>query len=416
MLASTRRVAGGTRGRTMNTALIAGQIALTLVMLAGAGAAMQGFLRLLHTPLGYDPHNVMSVGIPVHDGTYPTWAARSAYFEAIRDKIAAVPGVSMAAISSNATPPSNGWNTGIEILGKPPQDAQKVRVNFVSPGYFPILRIPLSQGRLWDERENHNAAHVAVINQTMARLYFPKGDALGHALKIPEMKEEPPFNVGALNGDPWLRIVGVIVDKRNDGLRKQILPEIFIPYTIGMGMWTQVLVRSETSPLTLLHSIGKQVNSIDRDQQIQGNVQDLEHWIQDQEEWEQEHLVAWLFGAFAVLALALAATGLYSVVSFSVEQRTNEFGIRMALGAQRTDVLRLVFASMAASVGGGLLAGILLTVALSNALANWAEGSSRDVLVLLGATVVLSAVAAIACAGPARRASGADPMTALRYE
>jgi predicted permease len=416
MLSSTRRVAGGTRGRAMNSVLIAGQIALTLVMLAGAGAAMQGFLRLLHTPLGYDPHNVMSVGIPVHDGTYPTWAARSAYFERIRDKVAAVPGVSMAAISSNATPPSNGWNTGIEILGKPPQDAQKVRVNFVSPGYFPILRIPLAQGRLWDERENHNAAHAAVINQTMARLYFPKGDALGHAFKIPEMKDEPPFNVLALGADPWLRIVGVIADKRNDGLRKPIVPEVFIPYTIGMGMWTQVLVRSEVSPLTLLHTIGKQVNSIDRDQQIQGNVQDLEHWIQDQEEWEQEHLVAWLFGAFAVLALALAATGLYSVVSFSVQQRTNEFGIRMALGAQRGDVLRLVFSSMAASVGGGLLAGILLTVALSNALANWAEGSSRDVLVLLGATVVLSAVAAIACAGPARRASGADPMTALRYE
>jgi len=416
MQSSTRRIVGGSRSRAMNNVLIAGQIALTLVMLAGAGAAMQGFLRLLHTPLGYDPHNVMSVGIPVHDGTYPTWEARSAYFEQIRNKIAEVPGVAMAAISSNATPPSNGWNTGIEILGRPPQDAQKVRVNFVSPGYFPILRIPLAQGRLWDERENHNAAHLAVINQTMASLYFPKGDAVGHALKIPEMKDEPPFRVGAPGMDPWLRIVGVVADKRDDGLRKPILPEAFIPYTLAMGMWTQILVRSEASPLTLLHAIGKQVNSIDPDQQIQGDVHDLEQWIQDEQEWQQEHLVAWLFGAFAVLALALAAAGLYSVVSFSVEQRTNEFGIRMALGAQRADVLRLVFASMAASVGGGLLAGILLSVALSNALANWAEGSSRDVLVLLGATVVLSAVAAIACAGPARRASGADPMSALRYE
>jgi predicted permease len=416
MQSSTRRIIGGTRSRAMNTILIAGQIALTLVMLAGAGAAMQGFLGLLHTSLGYDPHNLMSVGIPVHDGTYPTWEARSAYFEQIRNRVAAVPGVSMAAISTNATPPSNGWNTGIEILGKPPQDSQKVRVNFVSPGYFPILRIPLTQGRLWDETENHNAAHLAVINATMARLYFPKGDAIGHALKIPDMKDEPPFNVGALGADPWLRIVGVVADKRNDGLRNAILPEVFIPYTITMRMWTQILVRSETSPLTLLHAIGKEVNSINADQQISGDVQDLEHWIQGQPEWEQEHLVAWLFGAFAVLALALAATGLYSVVSFSVEQRTNEFGIRMALGASRWDVLRLVFSSMAVSVGGGLLAGILLSVALSNALAHWAEGSSRDVLVLLGATVVLGAVAIFACAGPARRASGADPMTALRYE
>jgi ABC-type antimicrobial peptide transport system permease subunit len=145
-------------------------------------------------------------------------------------------------------------------------------------------------------------------------------------------------------------------------------------------------------------------------------VQDLEQWIQNQQEYQSEHLVAWLFGAFAVLALALAATGLYSVVSFSVEQRTNEFGIRMALGAQRQDVFRIVFSSIFASVGGGLVAGIILSFALSSALAHWAEGSSRDLVVLISAVIVLSAVAALACAAPARRASGTDPMTALRYE
>jgi hypothetical protein len=126
-------------------------------MLAGA-VAMEGFLRMMHTTLGYDPHNVMSVGIPVHDGTYPTWAARSAYFEQLLKKVAMVPGVTMAAISSNATPPSNGWQTGVEILGKPAQEDQKVRINFVNPGYFPVLRIPVAQGRIWDETENHNGA------------------------------------------------------------------------------------------------------------------------------------------------------------------------------------------------------------------------------------------------------------------
>ena len=243
MQSSTRRIAGGTRGRLMNTFLIAGQIALTLVMLAGAGAAMQGFLRLLHMPLGYDAHNIMSVGIPVHDGSYTTWEARSAYFEQIRNKVAAIPGVAMAAISTNATPPSNGWNTTIEIVGKPPKDSQRVRVNFVSPGYFPILRIPLMQGRLWDETENHKAARFAVINQTMAHLYFPDG-ALGHSLKIPEMKSEPPFSLSAPGEGARLLIVGVVADKRNDGLRNPILPEAFIPYTLSMRMWTQILVRS----------------------------------------------------------------------------------------------------------------------------------------------------------------------------
>ncbi|MBV9762057.1 MAG: ABC transporter permease [Acidobacteriaceae bacterium] len=415
MQASTRRVTGGLRGRTINTALIAGQIALTLVMVAGAGATMRGFLRLLQTPLGYDPHNVMSVGIPVHDGAYPTWAARSGYFEQLLRRTRDVPGVATAAISTNATPPANGWNTPIEIMGESPRDNQKVRVNFVSQGYFPILRIPLEQGRLWDEAENHHAARVAVINETMARRYFPVG-AIGNSLRVPEMKNQPPFMLTAAGDGPWLQIIGVIGDKRDDGLRDPILPEMFVPYTLSVGVWTQILVRSQTSPLGLLHAIGKQVNSVDAEQQISGHVQDLEHWIQDQPEWEQEHLTTWLFGAFAILALALAATGLYSVVAFSVAQRTNEFGIRMALGAQPKDVLRVVFTSAVVSVGSGLIAGVILTLGLSNVLAKWAEGSSRDTLILLGTTMLLTFVAALACAVPARRASTIDPVQALRYE
>ncbi len=415
MQSSSRRIAGNAQGQLTNNILIAAQIALTLVMLAGAGAAIRGFLTLLHTPLGYDPHNIMSVGIPVHDGAYPTWEARAAYFELLRNKVARVPGVAMAAISTNATPPSNGWNTAIEVLGTPAKDDQKIRVNFVSPGYFPILRIPLAQGRIWDEIENHHAARVAVINQTMARLYFPRG-AIGQSLKIPDLKSEPPFNLSPASDNPWLLIVGVIADKRDDGLRKPILPEAFIPYTLSMHMWTQILVRSQTSPLTLLHAIGKEVNSVDADQQISGQIQDLEHWIEGEQEWQQEHLVAWLFAAFAILAVALAAAGLYSVVSFSVEQRMNEFGIRMALGARQSDVWRVVFHSAVFSVGGGLLAGVLLTLALNSLLARWASGSSRDTLVLLAATVLLASVATVACAAPARRASTVDPMTALRYE
>jgi predicted permease len=416
MQSSTRKIAGGVRGRTTHNILTAAQVSLTLVMLAGAGAAMEGFVRLIHTPLGYDPHNVMSVGIPVHDGAYPTWEARKAYFEQLRNKAATVPGVTMAAISSNATPPSNGWQTSVEILGSTRRDGQKVRINFVSPGYFPILRIPLAQGRIWDEAENHNAAHVAVINETMAKLYFPDGDALEHSLRVPEIKDQLPYITTASGGDTWLQIVGVIADKRDDGLRNPILPEAFVPYTLSMRVWTQILVRSEVPPLSLLHAVGLQVNSVDPEQQINGQVQDLDHWITGQQEYEQEQLVAWLFGAFALLALALAAVGLYSVVSYSVAQRTNEFGIRMALGARRTHVLQIVFASTIASVGSGIVAGVLLTLALNKILVRWAEGSSRDPMVLLAVTVLLSIVAAIACSGPARRAVKVDPMTALRYE
>ena len=339
MQSSTRRIAGGSRGRMMNTILIAAQIALTLVMLAGAGAAMRGFLRLLHTPLGYDPHNVMSVGIPVHDGAYPTWAARSAYFELLRNKVATVPGVSMAAISTNATPPSNGWNTGIEILGKPPKDDQKVRVNFVSPGYFPLLRIPLAQGRVWDETENHHAAHVVVINRTMARLYFPNG-ALGQSLKIPAMTSEPPFRLAPPGDVPWLLVVGVVADKRDDGLRNPILPEAFIPYTLlcacGHKSWCGPQARLWLcfTPLASRSTQSMPTNRLAVTRRT---------WSTGFKVSKSGSRSIWWPGSsvhFAILALALAATGLYSVVSFSVEQRTNEFGIRIALGAQHGHVLR----------------------------------------------------------------------------
>lgn len=416
MQRSTRKIAGVVHGRKTHGLLIATQAALTLLLLAGAGAAMQGFVHLLHTPLGYDPHNVMSVGIPVHDGTYPTLKARQAYFEELHRRAGAVPGVTMTAISSNATPPSNGWGTGIEILGRTQRESDRVRINLVSPGYFSLLKIPLAQGRIWDETENHNAAHVAVINQTMAKLYFPSGDAIGHSLKVPDMKDEPPYRLAVPGSDSWLQIVGVIVDKRDDGLRNPVLPEVFVPYTMTMGMWTQILVRSDSNPLRLLHAIGVQVNSVDAEQQINGQVQDLEHWISSQQEYEQEQLVAWLFGAFALLALALAAVGLYSVVSYSVAQRTNEFGIRIALGAQRGHVLQIVFTSILGSVGSGIMLGVVLTLALNKVLAKWAEGSSRDPLILLAVTVLLGVVAMIACSLPAKRAVGVDPITALRYE
>ena len=416
MQSSTRRVAGGVRGRAMHNALIAGQIALTLLMLAGASAAMEGFLKLLHTPLGYDPHYIMSVGIPIHDGTYTTWAERSAYFEQLRARAATVPGVTMAAISSNATPPSNGFETKFEVLGRPATEQQVARINLVSPGYFPALRIKLAQGRIWDETENHNAAHVAVINQTLAKQYFPNGDAIGHSLKVPALTPQPPFALTAPGANDWMQIVGIIADKRDDGLRNPIKPEAFLPFTMIMGTYTQILVRSDVPPLSLVHAVAAQVNAVDPDQQVIGQVENLEQWISDQSEWQQEHLVAWIFGAFAVLALALAAVGLYSVVSYTVAQRTSEFGIRMALGAQRSHVLGIVFASTVLSVGGGIVAGLVLTLALRKVLAQWAEGSSRDPLILVVVTVVLGAIASIACALPARRASKVDPMTALRYE
>jgi putative ABC transport system permease protein len=416
MQSNTRKTTGGVRGRRTHGILIGGQIALTLLMLAGAGAAIEGFLRVAHTKLGYDPHNVMSVGVPIHDGTYKTWPERAAYFEQIHDKAATVPGVSMVAISSNATPPENGFTTKFEILGKPAAQDQTFRFNMVSREYFPTLRIPIIQGRFWENSEEHRGAALIVVNQTLASRYFPNGDAVGHALKVPEVVPQPPYLLTSPGSDGWLLITGVVADKLDDGLSKPVVPEAFVPYTMAMGMYTQILVRSEGSPLALLHSVRTTVNAIDRDQQTSGDVRDLEHWITRLPEYARGQLVSWLFGAFAFLALALAAVGLYSVVSYTAVQRTNEFGIRIALGAKRNHVLGIVFRSTVLSVGGGILAGLILTFALNKVMASWAAESSRDPLLLFAAVCVLSLVATIACALPAWRASGIDPMKAIRYE
>jgi predicted permease len=417
MQSSARRVAGSVQGRRTHNVLIAGQIALTLLLLAGAGSAVKSFARMLYRPLGYDPHNVMSVGIAPRDNSYTTWAARGAYFEQLRAKVAETPGVTIAAISIFANPPRSGSNQRFEILGRPADEQQMGYIHQVSPEYFAALRIPLLQGRVWNATENHNGAHLALINRTLAQRYFANGDAIGHSLKLPEIEDHPPEILAAPNiAVSWLQIVGIVENFLDDGLRNPVQPAVFVPYTLSMYAGTQILVKTEVPPLTLVHAVRMQLVAVNPDQQTWGEVEDLDAWISNGPEWQQEHLAAWIFGIFAWLALALAAVGLYSVVSYTVAQRTNEFGIRMALGAQSGHLLRIVFRSTLASVGGGIAGGGALSLALGTILAKWAEGNVRDPVILLAGILLLGLVAGIACAVPARHASQVDPMTALRCE
>jgi predicted permease len=412
-----RRMAGSVQGRKIHNSLIAGQIALTLLLLAGAGSAMEGFMHMLQRPLGYDPHNVMSVAIPLHDNSYPSWEARASYFEQLREKIAEMPGVAMTAISTDATPPRSGWNSSFEILGQPADERRTASIQLVNQGYFPVLRIKVREGRIWNEAETRDGAHVAVINQTLAQRYFPNGDSLGRSVKVSSFGDRPPEVIAAPNiNDSWLQIVGVVDDVLNNGLRAPVKPAIFVPYTLNMGRGTEVLVRSGVNPLSMLRGVQSQIATVNPDQQTYSEIEDLENLISDEPEWQQEHLVTWIFGVFAWLALVLAAVGLYSVVSYTVAQRTNEFGIRMALGAKRGHVLRIVFASTFWCVAGGIVIGLGLTLAMNRLLARWIEGTARDPFILLAGAVLMALVAGIACAIPARQASEVDPMTALRCE
>jgi ABC-type antimicrobial peptide transport system permease subunit len=235
-------------------------------------------------------------------------------------------------------------------------------------------------------------------------------------VRMPRLVSRPPYGLSATGSDGWMQIIGVVGDALDDGLDKPILPAVYLPYTVNMFMGTQILVRTQGQPMSLLHSVRKEIAAVNPDQQIDSDVQDLEGWIRREPEFAISRLVSILFGAFSVLALTLAGVGLYSVVSYSVVQRTGEFGIRMALGAQRADVLRIVVWSAVASVGIGLASGLALSFGLGRVITRWVQNGVHDPFVILGVSLLVIVVAALACLVPALRALAVDPMTALRCE
>jgi putative ABC transport system permease protein len=416
MQAGTRRLTGSVKGRRLHTALIAGQIALTLVLMTAAGAAIQAFIRMNRVPLGYEPRHVMSVIIPLGENAHTTWADRVLFFAQLREKIGQMPGVLSTGISTNATPPDSGWVVPVEILGRAASQAQEAHVELVSPEYFTTLQIPLLKGRMWDQNEVARGATLVLVNQAFVRRYLSGGDAIGHSLRISQFASAPPMRLTATGSDGWLPIIGVVADSLDDGLEKPAAPAVYTPYTLMTLPFTQVLVRSQGEPLAMLHSIRMQIASLDPDQQIFRDVRDLEGWIQREPEYARGRLISMLFGAFAVLALTLAAVGLYSVVSYTVLQRTSELGVRVALGARRGDVLRLVALSAGTSVGLGIVSGLVLSFSLNRLIAQWIESGTRDPFMALAASALLILVATFACVVPARRALAIDPMAALRCE
>jgi predicted permease len=415
MQSSGRRVAGSANAKRAHNALVAAQVALTMLMLSGASAAGKGFLHLVNAHLGYDPHFAMSVPIPVHENTHGPWKDRSEYFDQLRARLASMPEVVSAGISTNATPPSNGRTQQFEIFGSESGEKPEALVNYISGEYFPVLRIPLDQGRIWDHAETMRGAAVAVINQTMARQFWPNSNPVGQKLRLPDLKDEPYSPVAPGIAGAWMQIVGVVADALDQGLRKPIKPAIYVPYTAKMYMFTQILIRTRIPPASMLRDIRSQVVHVDPDQQVT-HAQDLETWIVNEDEYGQQRFMATLFGVFSVLALVLAVVGLYSVVSYGVATRTNEFGIRMALGARAADVFRLVLSSTSISLSIGLAAGLILSSAFNKLSTKWVSESSRDPLILVGVTLILIAAAASASFVPARRAASVDPMAALRYE
>jgi predicted permease len=413
--AGSSRHSGSAHGRNTHRLLIAGQVALTLLLLAGAAAAMKAFLTLTHVPLGFDADHVATFDVALPKGATSTWEARMNTNEAVRQAIEQVPGVSNASVSNSYFPPFGGFNAKIEVRSAPTLNSPEAMLGLVSPQEFATLRIPLLEGRIFDESEIRRAAHVALVNQAFVRQFLSGRQAIGDRVRSPLLKVEQPDLLEAQAPDDWLEIIGVVGDARNDGLERPARPAVFLPYSFVLPPDEQILMRTNIDPDTAIASVKAKLRQLNAEIVVSQD-HTLTWWLYTRG-WGQGRFIATLFSIFAVLALALAATGLYSVVSYAVTQRTQEVGIRMALGAQRASILRLVVSSTAIVLGAGVAAGVILSVVLSRTVAAWAGGGSpRDPLTLFGSSLLLMLVAAIACLIPAWRAATVNPLSALRYE
>jgi len=417
------RHSGGGGDRKIHRLLITGQVALTLVLLSIAGAATRAFLTAYRVPLGYDADRVTNLVLALPRKAYPGWTERANKLDAIRQSIASGTGVEQASIVSTWTPPMRAYTDKVEIEGKQYLTGIQSQLVLVSPEVFETLGIPLVQGRNFTQSELMRPAHVALVNQAFVRKYLPDGSPIGRHAKAPTLKMDRPDFVIAQGNEDWFEIIGVVADARNNGGFRQtetnskdtpIEPAFKVPHTVVMVPYVSLMLRTKGDAETAIHSALQRLQATDSE--IAVVIHHPLSWFLETMIWGQQRIIAFLFAAFSLLGLLLAATGLYSVVSYSVNQRNQEIGIRMALGAQRTDILQLVLKSVGSTVGIGIVLGLAISVGLNRVVSHWVLSSSRDPLMLALVAVILVVIALIACIWPARRAANLDPMKALRTE
>jgi predicted permease len=405
--------------------LIAAQVTLTLLLMATAGTAIRSFLQLTQMPLGYDPANVMKIGIMLHAqnqgerSSIQSREGRTAYIEQIREKIASVPGISAVAAGDDATPPSSGAEIPFDIDGTRDREQRQARVMLVGERYFTALRIPLLHGRIWNTDENTRGDFIAVVNRAFATRYLSSSSAAGRQLRIPGLTSQNRFTVASAQSTAWRQVIGVVGDARNDGVDRPVAPAIYLPYTAVMPPYVQFLVRTQGDPLTYLHSIRAAIASVASDQQITNGgfngTFTLNEAIERDAQYSRQRLFSILFGVFSAMALVLALVGIFSVVAYSVAQRTTEFGVRLALGAPRAHVLWIATRIALLSAAAGIVIGLAFDSFLGAVLAHRMQ-STFAAGTLFAAAVLLALSALLACLLPARHAIAVEPAEALRYE
>jgi putative ABC transport system permease protein len=400
--------AGAARHRT-HAVLMVSEVALSLVLLIGAGLLLRSFSLLQQVKAGFsaDPQKVLAVDITLSGAKYAQGKAQVAFFDRLIEQARSLPGVESAALSDSLPPSDAGDSDTFVIEGQPwtQEGFPSTDNGILGPGYLRTLGIPLLKGRDFSDSDTSDSLPVTLISESLARRYFPNDDPIGHRLK----QSDPN-----LHGSPFMEIVGVVGDVKYDGLDAKSDMAYYTPYRQNFARNMYLVVRSGLPAAGLLRTLHQQIRDLDPDVVI-NSPSTLEQVMS--ESVAQPRFRTFLLGLFAAIALLLAAIGIYGVIAYSVAQRTHEIGIRMALGAQRVDVLRLVAGRGLRLTLAGLAIGVVVALAVTRLLSTLLFGvGPTDPLTFAAMAVLLCAVAVVACAEPAHRAMRVDPMVALRYE
>ncbi len=403
------RTGTGAGHRRLRGALVVSEIALALVLAVGAGLLIQTFLRLRALDIGVNPDNVLTLRTSLPRSKYRELPKRAAFYQQVLERVRALPGVTSAGYTTAVPLTWKGGTNGFTVEGQsvqgPGQDANSRQA---SPGYMETMGIKLREGRFFNEHDDAQAQPVAIINETMARQYWPGASAISKRLKLGP--QDSPA--------PWTTVVGVIADVKEMGLEAPPKAEMFFPYQqMPNTFWNaprDLTVRTTGDPLNLAAAVRQAVWSVDRAQPV-SHIRTMDDILS--EEVVQRRIGMTLLVSFAALALLLASLGIYGVLSYAVTQRTQEIGIRMALGAGRQAVVRMVMADGLRLATAGMAIGLGVSLVLTRLMTGLLFGvSASDPYTLAGVTLLLTAVALVACYVPARRAAKVDPMIALRYE
>lgn len=400
----------GGRKRAFRNLLVGVEVALSLMLLIPSGLLLESFVKLRGLDPGFRADHVLYAMIQVSDTKYRDFDKRSAFFEELLQRVRALPGVKLAGFTSALPLTWRGGTNGFtpEGMALDPRVTYDANNRVITPGYFEAMQIPLVRGRFFDDRDGERTQPVAIINETMAKKFWGNQDPIGKRFKLGTAEDK---------ASPWLRIVGVVHDVRQMALDSAPRQEMYFPYWQSKDNWmwlSGLVVRTSGDPMALAGAVRNAVWSIDRDQPVD-NVMTLEQLLD--REVTDRRLQMVLLGALAALALILACVGIYGVLAYLVTQRTQEIGVRIALGADSSDIFQTVAGQGMRLAAMGIAAGLLASLALSRALQSFLYGvTAMDPLTYCGAIALFSTVALIACYVPAHRASKVDAMVALRYE